>query len=817
MLRKDFNRDWLFSRGGSLMEFFSRRKEEPVKVNLPHDAMVLEARDKNSRNGSHTGYFPGGVYTYTKKFFVPEEYRNRTMIVEFEGIYMNAMVYVNGALAGKCPYGYSNFYVKLDQFLKYGSENEIRVVVKNSAEPNSRWYSGSGIYRYVKLLEGELLHIGVDGVKITTLDIDKDEAVIEVMTVLENEDLNTRQVILKTEIKDKEGNIVTSGSTKVTIYKNDSAIVRQRLYIENPQLWSPENPNLYYCYSKVISEDKLVDEDINHFGIRKLQLSRKDGLKLNGEVVKLRGACIHHDNGVIGACSFTKAEERRVKILKNVGFNAIRMAHNPASKVLLNACDKLGMLVMDEAFDAWNIPKTDYDYGNHFTEWWKEDIKRMIDKDYNHPSVIIYSIGNEIPDIGNIHGSVWARKIAEYIRSLDRTRYITSGVNGLIAVSTKMEEILKSIAPQNAESQGTVESTSNMAETMERLMVHPIIDEITEEAFGVLDIAGYNYMESRYEMDGTKYPNRIICGTETAPPSIDRNWKLVKKNSYVIGDFTWTGWDYIGEAGVGKIEYEGTDNTGFFASYPWYLANCGDIDICGFRRPQSFYREIVWGFRKEPYIAVENPAYYGKKPIVTQWSWTNVTDSWTWQKEFVGKPIKVEVYSSSEVVELYINGKLIGSKPAGEENRFKVIFETIYEPGEILAISYTKGKEDGRYSLKTAGPPEVICVKPDKTEMIADGEDLVFIEIVLQDREGNVNQLDNRKVRIDIKGPGIIQGFGSADPKSTENFYDQERTTYLGKALAVIRSTLEPGEIEVTFEAEGCKPAKAVIISKTES
>lgn len=808
MLRKDFNRDWFFSRGGSLMEFFARRKEEPVKVNLPHDAMILELRDKNSRNGSHTGYFPGGVYTYTKKFFVPEEYKNKTMVVEFEGVYMNTMVYVNGALAGKCPYGYSNFYIKLDQFLKYGSENEIRVVVKNSAEPNSRWYSGSGIYRYVNLLEGELLHIGIDGIKITTLDIDNDEAVIEVMTILENESLNTQQVILKTEIKDEKGNLVTSDSTKVTVYKNDSAIVRQRLYIENPKLWSLESPNLYYCYSKVISDNRLIDEDVNHFGIRKLQLSRRDGLKINGEIIKLRGACIHHDNGVIGACSFAKAEERRVRILKEAGFNAIRMAHNPASKVLLNTCDRLGMLVMDEAFDAWNISKTDYDYGNYFTEWWKEDIKRMIDKDYNHPSVIIYSIGNEIPDIGNRHGSVWARRIAEYIRSLDKTRYITSGVNGLIAISTKMDEILKSISPQNNE------FTSNMAETIGKLMVHPIIDEITEEAFSVLDIAGYNYMESRYEMDGTKYPNRIICGTETAPPSIDRNWSLVKKNSYVIGDFTWTGWDYIGEAGVGKIEYDSGDNTGFFAGYPWYLANCGDIDICGFRRPQSFYREIVWGLRKEPYIAVENPAYYGKKPIVTQWSWTNVTDSWTWQEEFIGKPIKVEVYSASEIVELYINGKLIGSKPAGEGNRFRAIFETIYEPGEILAVSYTNGKEDGRCSLRTAGPPEIIYAKPDKTEMIANGDDLVFIEIELQDKEGNINQLDNKKVRIDIKGPGIIQGFGSADPKSTENFYDRERTTYLGKALAVIRSTLEPGEIEVTFEAESCKATRINILSK---
>lgn len=818
MLRRDFNRDWFFSRGGSLMEFIVRKKEEPVRINLPHDAMILEVRDKNCKNGSHTGYFPGGVYTYTKKFFVPEEYKNKTLIIEFEGVYMNAMVYVNGAFAGKCPYGYSNFYIKLDRFLKYGSENEIRVVVKNSAEPNSRWYSGSGIYRYVRLMEGELLHIGVDGIKITTLDIDKDEAVIEVMSVLENEGLDTRQVILQTEIKDKYGNIVTSDSTKVTVYKNDSAIVRQRLYIEDPQLWSLEKPNLYYCYSKVISDNQLIDEDINHFGIRKLQLSRKNGLRLNGEVIKLRGACIHHDNGVIGACSFAKAEERRVKILKTAGFNAIRMAHNPASKVLLDACDRLGMLVMDEAFDAWNISKTDYDYGNYFTEWWKEDIKKMVDKDYNHPSVIIYSIGNEIPDIGNMDGAIWARKIAEYIRSLDRTRYITSGVNGFIAVSTKLEELLKSVMPQSetqsSKDQGIGDVTPNIADAIGKLTVHPIIGEITEETFSILDIAGYNYMESRYEMDGARYPNRIICGTETAPPSIDRNWELVRRNSYIIGDFTWTGWDYLGEAGVGKIEYDSSgDNTGIFTGYPWYLANCGDIDICGFRRPQSYYREIVWGLRKDPYIAVENPAYYGKKPIVTQWSWTNVTDSWTWQEEFIGKPIKVEVYSSSEIVELYVNGKLIGSKPAGEKNRFKAVFETVYEPGEILAISYTNGEEDGRSSLKTAGLPEVICAKTDKNEIVADGDDLVFIELSLCDKNGIINQLDNKKIRINIKGPGILQGFGSADPKSAENFYDYERTTYLGKALAVIRSTTEPGEIEVTFEAEGCKPARVNIIS----
>ena len=813
MLRKDFNRDWFFSKGSNILRFISREKEESVKVDLPHDAMILESRDKSSRNEHHTGYFPGGVYTYTKKFFVPEDYKNKTMIVEFEGVYMNALVYVNRALAGKCPYGYSNFYIKLNKFLKYNSENEIMVVVKNSAEPNSRWYSGSGIYRYVKLMVGNLLHIGVDGVKITTLDADKDEAIIEVMTVLENEGIETKQVTVQTEIKDEEDNLVTSDSTKVTVYNDESAVVRQRLYIRDPKLWSLNKPNLYYCHSKLILDGQVIDEDINHFGIRKLRLNRRDGLLLNGEAIKLRGACIHHDNGVLGACSFARAEERRVKILKEVGFNAIRTAHNPASKGLLNACDRLGMLVMDEAFDAWNISKTDYDYSNYFSEWWQEDIKKMINKDYNHPSVIIYSIGNEIPDIGNAHGAIWARKITEYIRSLDKTRYITIAVNGMISAVLHMEEFLKSAKPQD----GGNNQSSNFIQKLEELMTHPMIGEMTEEVFGVVDIAGYNYMEGRYEMDGEKYPNRIICGTETDPPSIDRNWKLVKRNSYLIGDFTWTGWDYLGEAGVGGIEYDGSRESimGIFRTYPWLLANCGDIDICGFRRPQSYYREIVWGLRKEPYIGVENPAYYGKKPVGTRWSWPDVIDSWTWREEFIGKPVRVEVYSSSEMVELYINGKLIGSKPAGEENRFKTIFETIYEPGEIFAISYTGGKEDGRYIIRTAGPPEIIYAKPDKNEINADGDDLVFIELMLEDKDGNRNYLYDKEIYIDIKGPAILQGFGNANPKGDGKFYGNKSTmTYRGRALAVIRSTLEKGEIEITFKAEGCRESKINITAK---
>ncbi|WP_419875418.1 glycoside hydrolase family 2 TIM barrel-domain containing protein [Candidatus Pristimantibacillus sp. PTI5] len=811
MLKTSFNDKWSFSKGAGGLSL--SRSAPEVEITLPHDAMILEQRDPDCINQNNTGFFPGGNYTYKKKWFAPKEYENKNIVLEFEGVYMNAMVYINGDFAGKCPYGYSNFYVKANRFLKWDTDNEIKVLVKNGAESSSRWYTGSGIYRNVNLLIGDLLHIKEDGVKITTPDISAEQAIVEVSTFVQYDGIVTQKAYVLTEIQDENGNLIASDKTPVTVFSREPVTIRQRLYVQEPKLWSVEVPNLYVCYSKLLVDGKVIDEERNHFGIRSLSLNTRHGLRINGEVIKLRGACVHHDNGVIGACTLERAEERRVEILKEAGFNAIRSAHQPISKAMLDACDRIGMLVMDETFDTWDSCKTDYDYGLFFEEWWEKDLQAMVEKDFNHPSVIMYSIGNEIPSVATGNGASLNRQMAEKLRSLDNTRFITTSVNGWLCIMDRLGEVMASFAGEGnkgasapAEQLDSNEINTVMSTLlgkMNQIVRHEIVGEVTEEAFAAVDVAGYNYMNGRYEMDKELYPNRVICGTETMPNDIDINWRLTKANSHIIGDFTWTGWDYLGEAGIGKIDYTLDESKAIYGPYPWYVAYCGDIDITGNRRPASFYREIVWGLRKEPYIAVQRPQHYNKKFMKSAWSWSDSISSWTWPGS-EDSAVKVEVYSDAEEVELLLNGKSIGIAPAGEANRFKAIFDTVYQPGELTAVAYVNGEETGRMVLTTAGKGLQLKLENDHEELQSSGADLAYIMIALTDENGILQTAADRKVSVTVEGAGTLQGFGSADPKSLENFCDAERTTFDGKVLAVVRSKSEAGAITVTASAEGC-------------
>lgn len=810
MERKYFNENWEVKSGAN---FFSMKDSKKELINLPHDAMVLEKRSDDYTNKMNTGFFPGGVYNYTKNFLIPEDYVNKSIYFEFEGIQMNAMVYINGDFAGKCLNGYTNFYVKANKFLKYGQENILKVIAKTSAEKNSRWYTGSGIYRNVKLIIGDKIHIKLDGVKITTPNTSDSEALIEIETTIENESFENKSGYILNEIFDSNGNLVAKDLAPITFFIDEEVSIKQRVLIENPKLWDTENPNLYTCKTKIIVEDKTIDEDENNFGIRELKLDVKNGLRINGETVKLRGACVHHDNGVIGACTFEDAEERRIRILKEAGFNAIRSAHNPMSKAMLDACDRLGMLVMEETFDTWNVSKEDYDYALFFNENWEKDVEALVGKNYNHPSVIIYCIGNEIPEAGTQIGANTGLKIVKKLTSLDNTRYTLNSVNGMFTIMDKigiiMDELDKEIGDEPLEKEIN-NFMVRLDKHMDSIITHEEVTKATQEIYAGVDIAGYNYMTARYEKDEELFPNRIICGSETAPQKIDINWKYVKEKSHIIGDFTWTGWDYLGEAGVGKHDYTLDRSVMFGGAYPWYIAYCGDIDIIGNRRPQSYYREIVWGLRKEPYIAVHRPEYYGKEALTTQWSWSDSISSWTW-KGFEGKLIKVEVYSDSEEVELLLNGKSLGKMNVGEENRFKAIFDTTYETGLLEAVAYTNGKETGRAKLSTVGEIANIKIDIEKAELRANGRDLAYLNISLVDKDGNINMNEAKKVSIEVEGQGTLQGFGSADPKSLENFYDKERTTYDGKLLAVIRAGEEIGKIKVIMKMENIE--KEIIIT----
>ena len=835
MLRKQFNEDWTVSSsaGGSLAEAFLKGREEGKKVTLPHDAMVEEERTPDTRNGSQTGFYPGGMYQYEKKFFAPENWREETVILELEGAYMNARVYVNGDYAGGYPHGYSNFYVCLDHFLKIGQENELKIVVNNGMELNSRWYSGSGLYRNVNLLTGKRLHIPADGLRITTPEIDEAAAVAAVETRLVNEEKVNRKICLITEIRDAQGNIAAADTAHATVFGGTEITVRQRMAVVNPSLWDCDSPNLYSCSVRVVQEETVWDEAREHFGIRKLSLDAVNGLRINGREVKLRGSCIHHDNGIIGACTLERAEERRCEIMKAAGFNCIRSAHHPMSRAMLDACDRLGMLVMDELSDMWTRSKNNNDYSMNFQDYWEKDVELLVAKDFNHPCVILYSMGNEIQEAGTAKGAELNRRINEKIKSLDNTRYTTNAINGMLAVMDSMGQIMSDILGKTPEQMmaeaaeaaaqkeeevqkegaGSNEGGSDALNSMMGMMVGPLADamashrimtEKTDEFVDAMDIAGYNYMTGRHEMEHQIRPNRIVLGTETFPADIVRLWSIVKKNKHVIGDMTWTGYDYLGEAGIGIFYYDGTVN--FSSHWPDRVAYIGDINLIGYRRPISYLREIVYGLRKNPYIAVERPEHYGEKCGKTPWMWKNNIASWTWKGQ-EGNPVNIDVYSDADEVELFLNGKSLGRKAAGESAGFTAAFETVYEPGELRAVGYVDGEVSGTHILQTAAEEVSLCVEADRRVLKADGADLSFLTVSLRDKDGRENLQAVKEITVQVEGVGTLQGFGSADPQALGSYQDTVWKTYDGYVMAAVRAGREPGAIRVTFAAEGCEPA----------
>lgn len=525
MIRESFNDGWEFRPRVSPFAELGGASVPYRRVTLPHDAMIGQERaapdGRAVGDGGASGYFPGGAFEYRKTFPVPEDYRGRRIFVEFEGVYRDAMVYVNGDYAGQRPYGYSLFRIDAGRFLRFGQDNEIRVEAR--ANQDSRWYTGAGIYRDTWLLAGGPVRIGTDGVRVTTPDIDSERAVVEVATRVENDSIAIRTVGIVTEIRDAAGSVVASDRSQVSLLPGEPATVRQRLYVRRPALWGPESPALYGVRVTLTDEHGEIDAETVIFGIRSLRLDPERGLRINGETVKLRGACVHHDNGVLGAATFPRAEERRVQILKDAGFNAIRMSHHPMSKAMLDACDRLGVLVMDEAFDLWTSAKSDFDYSLNFPQWWERDIEAMVAKDVNHPSVVLYSIGNEIPETGSPAGAAWGRKLAEKVRALDSTRYVTNAVNGMVAVIGD----LAAIQSQAREGAGVNAVMADASEMLNAISSSDLVTRRTAESLSVLDIAGINYAEARYSLDKDLFPNRITVGSETFPTRIDGNWRLV--------------------------------------------------------------------------------------------------------------------------------------------------------------------------------------------------------------------------------------------------------------------------------------------------
>ena len=747
-------------------------------VTLPHDAQITEKRSAESSNGGH-GYFPGGVYTYEKVFTAPAEWEGKAIILEFEGVYKNAAVSLNGKQLTFRPYGYTNFFVELED-LKTGAENTLTVVADNSKLPNSRWYSGAGIYRPVWVYVCEKNGLRPQSVKISTVSIDP--AVIHIHA----------DVPVKAEAAGAAG----EGSDF-------------DLTIRDAQLWSAENPYLYTAKITAGAEDTMEIP----FGIRQITWSNK-GLFINGRETLLRGGCVHHDSGILGAATYAESEERRVRILKENGFNAIRSSHNPASTAMLEACDRLGMYVMDETFDMWYNRKNPHDYGVDFNEWWERDTAAMVERDYNHPSVILYSIGNEVAEPAEAKGVETGRAMVDLCHRIDPTRPVTCGTNlMIISHAAKGQGIYQDGEQKTGGGKQKKEKENQNASLAFNIMASFVgsgmnkggnskkVDALTTPFLDSLDIAGYNYGSGRYPLEAKAHPDRVVFGSETFPQDIYKNWQMVKQFPYLVGDFMWTSWDYLGEAGIGAWSYSG--GMPFNRPYPWLLAGAGVIDINGIPDASCKYAAMVWGLEDKPVIGVRPVNHPGVRPSKSVWRGTNAMLSWSWAKCEGNKAI-VEVYSDQPQVELFLNGQSLGKKKTKE---CKAIYKVKYAPGTLAAASYdAAGKETGRNELTSAAGPYAPVVRPEKSSA-APGE-ILYVPVNIEGTDGIVESNADRKLTVTVEG-GELLAFGSANPCTEEQYHTGSFTTFYGRALAIVRAG-DAGQV-VVKATDGEHTASAVI------
>ncbi len=816
MKQTDFNKNWMVKAGIEtiLESVLGGSGEKPAVVDLPHDALISRPRYAECKSGPGMAFFEGTDLTYIKKFRVEEAERDTVHYINFDGIYMDATVIVNNRTAFRHAYGYSPFTVRLDEFLDYGAENEIRVLVRGQAMPNARWYPGLGIYRNVRFLTGPLLHLKPDGIRVTTLDCDEALGSVRVETEVCNAYHRPFRGEVRFVLKDAAGKAVAEDRNRFYISANETVTLSTRLDVDQPALWDAEHPNLYTCEVKLADGENAGDEGEVTFGIRTVRADSRRGLRINGKETKLRGGCIHHDNALIGAVSVADAEMRKIALLKSGGFNAVRTAHNPPSRELLDACDRLGMYVMDEFTDIWTDSKAAYDFGKSFEAEWEQDVEDVVRRDYNHPSVIMWSVGNEIPETGDVVSDRWGRKLIEKFRSLDRSRLVTNGINVMVSVMGNLAEQLAKMAGGGTgggindmmfagnDKEGGADLGSFMA-----LGTSPWVMEQSQEAADMLDVVGYNYTADMYEIQHGMHPSRVFFGSETNAPAIDRNWEIVTRNPYVIGDFCWTGWDYLGEVGGGRLCLPEEHNGKFMADYPWICAYQAPFNLIGDRRPMSFWQETVWtGRGHQPYISVHNPARYGRKFVSNPYAWTDSLPTWSWAG-CEGMATAVEIYADADEVELIVNGASLGRKPVGDDFRkFYCRFETPYAPGTLEAVTYVDGKEAGRQSLATAGPGTVLRLSADKTELRAGSNDLCHILVTLCDEAGTPDLLSGKKVTAKAEG-AVLAGMGSGDPMTEESYQDSTHRFFDGKVLAVIKAGDVPGDAAVTFSCEGCPDA----------
>lgn len=746
-------------------------------VTLPHDAMLAEPRTALSAGGTNTGWYEGHDYEYRRTLTVPENELADTHILEFEGVYHNAEVWLNGQKAAFRPYGYTNFYVDCAPYLHSG-ENELRVIARNADQPNSRWYSGAGIYRPVQLWTAKGAHITLNGVKIRTLSLDP--AVVEVR-------------------------VKTTAPGTVRLMVDDLPAMQQEsdgeavftLTIDNACLWTPETPNLYTC--RVNFADDVVTET---FGVRKVEWGT-DGFLLNGKRYIIQGACIHHDNGLLGAVCDPDAVARKVRLLKENGYNAIRSAHNPCSKALLAECDRQGMLVMDEYIDHWYIHKTEHDYVDYFNDWWHQDLTDMVEKDYNHPCVVLYSTGNEVSETAQKRGIALTKEMTDFLHGLDDSRPVTCGVNiffnflSSIGFGVYSDEKAKKEAERAEKAKQRGEKTAkkkavgsqffnNLAgllgdEFMKRGATLHGCDVKTRDAFANMDIAGYNYGIYRYKHDLKKYPQRLILGSETFCNDAYKFRELAKQEPRLVGDFVWAGMDYLGEVMVGSWEYADYAET-FDGGPGWVSAGSGRIDLTGKPLGEALYTRVALEADNGPYIAVCPVSHTGDRHSPSAWKMTNAMPSWSWTG-CEGRKANVEVYARAARVELVLNGHTVGSKTL--KNDCLARFSIPYESGTLEAVSYDAADHEiGRCKLQSAGGTTRLTL--DAEEPTVKPGHLCYIRLRYTDENGITKPLVRGNIQVQVRG-GTLVGLGSACPFNKHSYLDSETDTYYGEALAIVR------------------------------
>ena len=802
-----FSDGWKFVRdsiaGAEAADF---NDNEWITVDLPHDFSLMELPggdteeqigpfSKQSEGVDATGHVKGGTGWYRKTFTTAKADEGKTFTLVIGGAYMESYVWVNGQPVGENHHGYTSFAMDITQALRPAGEKNVIAVRVDNIGKNSRWYSGSGLYRDVKLIVTEPLHVDTWGAFITTPEVSSESATAAVQVTLQNDGQDTEATVT-IDIADSDGTVVASAQAAVQAAA-DKTVIRKDITLPAPKLWSVDSPYLYKALITVKQGDRVTDTYTQAFGVRTVEITADKGFLLNGKPLLLKGGCMHHDNGFLGAAAIRRAEYHRVEMMKEHGYNAIRCSHNPPSEYFLDACDELGIVVIDEFCDQWTIHKNTNDYAGFFKEHWEKDLTNMITRDRNHPCIVLWSIGNEIPKHSYEEGAAIGQMLKDKVYALDGTRKVTEGItNFLIQGGMKM----------------------------------------SYHYMNVLDVVGYNYAERFYAQHHKDFPERIMFASESYPGAIYEHWKSVEEKPYVIGDFVWTALDYIGEVSIGfarymekKIEINWQDYDGLPAgvtaemifpvlnarassSWPNYISWCGDLDIIGERKPQAYYRDVIWD---ESIIEmnVHEPMPEGLEEMVSPWGWPQEYHSWNWAGN-EGKTLQVRVFTKAPQVRLELNGETVGEKTLTEADKYIASFDVPYQAGILTAVALKDGQEVARKSLTTAGKAQKLTLTVDRSELNACRGDLAFIRIDAVDENGQTAPVSDITVSISVSGDGQLAASGSACPNDMASVNRPAVKLYRGQAQAIVRPFAKPGKISVSVSADGFDTASTIITVK---